>query len=1210
MKKNLTIPLFSWDKGKRKMFFMRLGLLKLMLIFGLMSTHAEVDSQTIISGLKLEEVDLSDALERVEELSSYDFVFNYNDLKGYKISVDIDETSLENCLDEVLKDVPFEYKTERDVVIISYKEAEAIEQIQQENKSVKGKVVDEKGEPLPGVSVILKGTTVGVATDINGNYSIRFDKTNTVLIFSFVGMISRQITYKGQRIQNVRLLVDSEQMEEVIVTGYQIIERRHVTSSVTSVKGSAMIEPIGNSIDKMIQGKIAGVTVINQSSTPGAAPKIRIRGASSITGNREPVWVVDGVMLTDPVPLSTEELNSMDKVNLIGNAISFINPEDIERIDVLKDASATAIYGVKAANGVIVISTKQGKKGKPRIHYSTSFNYMQRPDYDNLYRMNSKDRIEISEEMHRKGLKFTSFQPSRVGYEGSLMDLWDKKINYDGFNQQVKAFKENNTDWYDLLFSSRLSQTHNMSISGGSNKTKYYFSTGYSGNKGVSTGVDYTKYNSMLKLNMSLKKNLKLGVSLSYSSTDSKRPHSSIDLFKYAYETSRALPAYNTDGTNFLYANKESWNSSTFGQQLYDPIKFNIFDELDNTGKQRKNQRISSTFNLSWKINKMISFNTVMNISRSTSKGESWANAKSYYAQCQRGLPYGISPRSSDVNDFNIYSNKLPFGGELALSNISSNSYSVRNSLRLSKDFGKHSFSSNLGTEIRSNTYEGYSTKNFGYLPKRGKTFAEIDVDKYPSFGNVLATNRPKITDRTTNVLSYYATLSYVYNNKYILNYNVRADGSNKFGEDKANRFLPVWSVSGRWNVYQEEFLKNIDFISSFAIRASYGVQGNVSEDQVPNLILRMGGLDKYAQEYKSILDKVPNNKLKWEKTTSYNIGADFSFFNSRLSGSLELYKKEGRDQIISKEITTTNGATRVAINEGQIDNHGWEIAVRANILKTKDFNWSMSVNTGKNYNKVKSAGKSGTLSYKNYIDGTVVSDGMPLNTFYSYMYKSLDENGYPTFKNYNEKDEEGNYLIGSQKEAYARIFKSSGSRMADLTGGLSTSLRYKRFSLSSTFSFSFGSKMRLNSLYKDNGQELPFPQQNMSSDFSNRWKKSGDELFTNVPVLSDEPLLNSHSSIRKYPISSNMWEMYNNSDLRVVSGDFIRCRNVSLRYTFDNHICKKIGLKKISTSLNIGNVFVLKDSKLKGRDPEQVSLGSGSIPPQRTYSFTISTTL
>ena len=374
-------------------------------------------------------------------------------------------------------------------------------------------------------------------------------------------MKQQEVTWKGNSL-NILLEDDSQNIGEVVITGYQEIDRRKLASSILSIKGSELIGGEHMSVDKMLQGRLPGVAVMNMSSTPGAAPKIRIRGSSSITGNREPVWVVDGIILEEPVNISTEELNSPDKINLIGNAIGSLNPEDIERVDILKDASATAIYGVKAANGVIVVTTKRGKNQKPSISYTATLGITAPPTYDKMFRMNSADRIDMSIEMQERGLSFGSYKPSDIGYEGALQHLWNKDINYNEFLSQVKTLKQLNTDWYDLLFRTAFTHQHSVSITGGNERSDYYMSVGYADNQSVTIHEGLERYNVLARINTKINRNLQLGLKVSGALSKAKHPHSSIDPYEYAYNTSRAIPMQTPSGDLHFYAHEAGYNGT------------------------------------------------------------------------------------------------------------------------------------------------------------------------------------------------------------------------------------------------------------------------------------------------------------------------------------------------------------------------------------------------------------------------------------------------------------------------------------------------------------------------------------------------------------------------------------------------------------------------------------------------------------------------
>ena len=1142
--------------------------------------------------LDLKEVTMETFLNTVKEKAGINMLYNsqmFDEVSLVTVKATNEPWNL--LLNRVLSPRGFTYATKNDIVVIKRKE--------QKKRVLEGKVVDDMGDEVSGVTILIvdKDENVGTMTDANGYFSLDLPADNTIVRISFVGMKTLEINTAKlnlEKKQTFQLVPDAKLLDEIVVTGYQEIDRRKLASSILSVKGADLIGGEYMSIDKMLQGRLPGVAVMNMSSTPGAAPKIRIRGSASITGNREPVWVVDGIILEERVNISTEELNSPDKINLIGNAISSLNPEDIERVDILKDASATAIYGVKAANGVIVVTTKRGKIQKPSISYTATLGITSPPTYDKMFRMNSSDRIDMSIEMQERGLSFGSYKPSDIGYEGALQHLWNKDITYQDFLSQVQVLKGLNTDWYDLLFHTAFTHQHSVSVTGGSENGDYYMSVGYANDQSVTTGENLERYNVLAKINTRINRNIRLGLKVSGSLSKTERPHSTIDVYQYAYNTSRAIPLRTASNDLYYYANAIGYTGS---------IPYNIVNELNHSGNKNDNSTIDATIDLDWKIASWMRFTSLFGISRGNVVQEDWADEQSYYISAMRMTPYGsILPNPVEDIQFAQQKCSLPFGGELATTNTRNTAYTWRNSMSFIQGFGKHEVSGSLGQEVRSSKYDGLKSTQYGYLPDRGRRFVDIDPTIWVKYSSLVRNNPDVVTDTKNNILSFYATAAYVYDSRYIFNFNIRTDGSNKFGQDKSVRFLPIWSVSSRWNVINEKFMKNVDFLNDLAVRASYGIQGNVHPDQTPNLIASLGSLETLPQEYVSKLHKLPNNKLKWEKTRSYNIAVDWAFWNNRINGSLDVYYKKGVDQVVTKNVAPSTGASSVSINDGDVENRGWDLAVSVVPIQTKDWMWSMSFNTGKNYNKVLNAGNS-AVTWQDYISGTLVSNGRAVNSFYSYKFDKLDAQGLPTFKDTNEKDENGNALVHSQQEMYDRAFVYSGKREPDLTGGFSTYLKYKNITFNALFSFSFGNNIRLNDLYESAMQSLPYPDQNMSSEFVNRWREPGDEEWTNIPALSDKSLSIDNKDVT-YRIADNKWDMYNKSDIRVVSGSFLRCRSMSIRYDLKREWLKPIYLKGASVSFDAGNVFVIKDKALKGRDPEQIGFGSRSIPPQRSYSL------
>lgn len=1182
---------YEFARGKCANKFMRMMKLTclLMFVFALHLSAASVAQQVVSA--KFSDQTLKEVFREIKAQTGFYFMYNSREVDvRQKVSAELDQVSLEKALEKIFEHLPYGFEITQGYVLIVARPKTVMDS-KTGKKEVRGVVTDEKGVKLPGVSVLIKGTGMGTVTNIEGSFKLNVPAEGDItLVFSFVGMESKEVK-ADTSFMRIVLKEEVEQMDEVVVTGYQMIDKRISSSSVASIKGEELIGGNAISIDQMLQGRLAGVAVLNQTSTPGAAPKIRIRGSSSITGNREPVWVVDGIPLDEPVQLSTEELNSMDRVNLIGNAISSLNPNDIERIDILKDASATAIYGVKAANGVIVVTTKKGKTGKPQVNYAGGISVMTPPSYKVMRLMNSEERVEVSEEMHKKGLQFYTYQPTSMGYEGALMDLWNKQISYDEFRHKVKDLKELNTDWYDLLFRASVSHQHTIAVSGATDNTNYYFSVGYANDQGVNKKEDLDRFNALVKVNTRFTPNLKIGMNMSGALTNTKRPHKSIDVYQYAAQTSRAIPAYDAEGELFYYDNAFGFSEN---------IPFNIFNELKESGSEVKNQALRFDVSLDWNIIPGLKFSSIIGLTTNNNYQTYWASEKSFYVSQLRGTPYG-TPLPTKVSDDFAAKSKIPMGGELVKEDTRNTRYTIRNSFAYHKFWENHQVSAMVGSEISSSKYDALKSTQWGYLPERGKKFVNIDFETWKGYAEMVAATPDVITDNLTNIVSWYGTFTYSYADRYIANFNIRTDGSNKFGQDKSVRFLPVWSASAKWNLHNEVFMTPVEWMDELAIRMSYGIQGNVHPDQTPNLIVQIGSRDNITKEYESTLYKLPNNSLKWEKTKSYNLGVDFSFFRSLFSGSLEVYKKIGEDQVVQKTLAPSTGANYVAINDGDVNNSGWELSVNVNPIRGKDWNWGISFNTAKNYNKVKNAGEELSVTWSDYVNGTLVRNGRSINSFYAYRFKGLNDEGLPTFYGESEKNENGEAIITTQEEAFDAAFVYAGRREPTLSGGFSTSVKYKRLTMNANFSFALGNKVRLNNLYYESGQALPFPQQNMSSEFTHRWREPGDK--TVIPALSDDAMAFGPYE-RKYSIANNRWDMYNKSDLRVVSGDFLRCRSLSLRYDVAPEWLHKFYITAASLSFDVSNPFVIKSKDLKGRDPEQVTMGSGTVPPQRGYSL------
>ena len=1186
------------------------------------SAFGEVASQNV--SLKCENVLLREVFKSLKQQTGYLFVFNEEELdKAARVSVSINNSTLAKALDRVLRGLPYTYEIIDDMVVIKPAPVKTTARDSVGRKvEVKGVVKDCKGELLPGVTVLIKGTAIGVATNVNGEYTIALDPKKQSLLFSFIGMRTKEVVWDGQKRLDVVLDDDCVSMDEVVVTGYQTIDKRKLTSSISSLTDKDLDFRGALTVDQMLEGKVPGLLAMTLSTMPGAATKMRLRGSSTFTGTREPLWVIDGIIYENPVPLSADEINSWDNINLIGNAITGLNPQDIERIDVLKDASATAIYGTRAANGVIVVTTKTGKVGKTSLSYNFNAGFMRRPTYDDFELMNSKERVEVSREIMDRGLYF-EYTPQRMGYEGLMMDYWDKKISFAEFQQGVSEMEGRNTDWFGALFRNSFSQSHDISLSGGNENTRYYFSFGYSSNKGTERGTDLQRLTARMNLSTRLRDNILLDIRLSGSLQDADYNPGDYSAFDEAYYTNRTIPVRNADGSLY-YVDRNVNVNRTANTNVY--AGYNILNEFANGGNNIVNKSLNLTASLNWEILPNLRYMGTVGLTTTTNLTEEWMGEKSFYVADLRGWDYGERP-AGDVPPKNIID-----GGVYSNSSMNQYDWTVRNQLNYNFTIKEiHHFNVDFGQEAKSTIYKGTASGQFpGYMNEQGKTFSRFPVVQngvdyeytqalkywFLQSGGVF----PTITDRRENALSFYATMTYTFKNLYSLNFNIRNDGSNRFGQYKNEKFNPVWSVSGRWNINDESFM-NCSWIETLALRGSYGYRGNVPNAS-PYLVIDTPRKQTASGELGALVQSFPNANLKWEKTSTVNIGLDWSFLHGRISGALEYYYSKSVDLITDRPVSLVNGMISLKINDGSAMNKGIDFNISTRNIDTENFKWRTTLSFSHTKNTVMRGAEviEGSVNtYSNYVSGSVVKKGVSVDGFYSYQFDCLDEYGLPRFKNLT-----GNSSNMTKEEFLSHIFTYSGTRTPSAFGSFSTEFMYKRLSLRAEFSYKFGYKVRMLRLYKDNGNILPYPEDNMNKVMAKRWRTSGDEAITNIPALSNATLsipgadtYPSEAEAYMYtmvdvpfrsaagPQTNAGWYMYDYSDLRVAKGDHIRVRAISLGYSLKGDWMKKAGINGLRMDFQVQNIGVIVfDKKLKGQDPDQVqSIGMPTLP---TYNLSV----
>lgn len=1178
MDSSLLLP----KRRHRKIYLIMKNMLILLFVFNL-GLHAKGLSQEVKKARYINAT-LVEVFEDLKEQSGFGILYKLHELEAdVRVNLDKENATVQEVLNEVLRNTDMHFKLQDDVIVI-YKEKTAFIQ-KKDDKLIKGKILDENGDPLPGANIIVQETGSGTITDTKGEFVLNVKTLPVTLNVTFIGFETKKIKLENNEYLKLKLISALNDLMEVVVTGYGEIEKRKLSSSVSTIKGEDVIELGTSNVDQMLEGKIAGLVSMENTGTPGAAPKIRIRGNSSITGNREPLWVVDGIILDDPVEISAAELNSADHVNLIGNAISSLNPEDIERIDVLKDASATAIYGTKAANGVIVVTTKKGKGGGMNVQYTNRFSVKTKPSYDQLNLMNSADRIAVSQEIFERGLSYLTL-PAPTSFEGAMYDWWSHSITFDEYQAQLLKYQKQNTDWFDVLFENSLSQKHNVSFSGSSGKLNYYASLSYQDDQGTVKGEEYKKYNAFTKLIFKFNKKLSLQLSLRASDSNKDYLHTSVDAYQYAYKTSRALAPYDENG-DLLFYNRSNGNNGTY-------LRYNVLGEIANSGREIENRSWNLSSFLKYKVTDWLRYENTIGYNVSNTTEESYVNNQSYYI---------AKLRRCNLEDFDVFDEglaqetEMPFGGILNRNTTSNSSYTFRNSLRLHKRLSKNEFDVNIGNEIRSNTYSGYQMSRGGYYPERGLTFAQIDHTRYPKYASWVKRNPDKAINNVQNYLSYYATFIYAYDNRYSVNFNYRTDGSNAFGQAKSNKFLPVYSSSFRWNGHNERFMANVNWISNLSLRGSYGIQGSVHPDMTPNLIVKQEPIDPISTEFGSSIVRLPNPKLRWEKTKSYNIGLDLGLFRNKFTLTAEYYHKKGEDQIVSKRVSSISGVNSISINAGDIVNKGYELAINATLLEKNVFLLSTNIIGFKNTNEVLTSNNEDTYTWMDYVSGNAYLPGNPVDGFYSYRFGGLNDKGLPTFEGIDPEDG------ATKEERFEKMFVYSGQRTPDVSGSFSVFAKYKRLRLNCLFSYSLGAKIRLNNLYSAMGQRLPQPYQNMTADFVNRWRQAGDEDHKIIPTLSSDKMSVRTSKYENY-IGNNFWQMYNHADMRVVSADYLKLSNITLAYDLSDGLCKKLRLKHVTLRAEGRSLHTWASKELNGQDPDHASFGYNTVPATPTYSF------
>ena len=1073
---------------------------------------------------------------------------------------------------------------------------------------ISGTVISQDdGMPVIGASVLVQGTKTGTVTDIDGNFTLD-DVEGKKLVISYVGMESQTVTARNG--MKVTLKADSHNLQEVVVTGMTVQDKRLFSGATTKVNANdAKIDGVAD-ISRSLEGRAAGVSVQNVSGTSGTAPKIRVRGATSIFGSSKPLWVVDGVIMEDVVDVSADDLSSGDANTLISSAIAGLNSDDIESFQILKDGSATSIYGARAMAGVIVVTTKKGRAGQAHINYTGEYTMRLKPSYSNFNIMNSQEQMGIYQELQQKGyLNFAeTANASNSGVYGKMYQLlsqYDPTTGQFGLantdaakTAYLRAAEFRNTNWFDELFSSSIMHNHSVSISGGTEKSQYYASLSAMYDPGWYLDSKVQRYTANVNTTYNINKWLDVNLIGNASYRKQKAPGSlsrevdpvtgavkrdfDINPYSYALNTSRAFDA------------------NEFYQRNYAP--FNIKDELANNYMDLNVNDFRISGSLTYKPIRQVRITLLGSAKGSSTSQEHNILDNSNQAQAYRAM--GTST-IRDNNPFlyhdpdNIYAlpiSVLPYGGIYERTDNSFFGWDTRFSVAYNNTFNDAHIV-NLYGGMETNSVDRHSTwfRGWGMQYTKGET----PLYAYQVFKKGQEDNSPYYTMENTHIRSvaWFATGTYSYKQRYSLTGTFRYEGTNYLGKATSARWLPTWNVSGAWNAHNEKWWGDA-FGSAWTnatLRLSYSLTGDRPPvtNSLPVIVANtpwrpFAGVQETGLDQ----DELGNSDLTYEKKREFNVGLDLGFLDNRINLTMDAYWRRNSD-LIGYANTQLFGQYQLA-NVAAMRSHGFEASLTTHNIKTKDFNWTTNLIFSYSKNKITDLYSRARII--DLVQGTGYPlEGYPVRSVFSIPFKGLDKEGLPLFL-----DQDGNITstgIYFQERNNTSFLKYEGPTDPTTTGSLGNVLTWKNWTLNIFVTYSFGNVVRLDPVFSNEYDDLS----SMPKEFKNRWTVPGDENKTNIPVIASAVQNKNNTNL------SYAYNAYNYSSERIAKGDFIRMKEISLGYDFPHKWVSAIGINTLSLKLQATNLFLIyADKKLNGQDPEFFNTGGVASPMAKQFTMTL----
>lgn len=1026
----------------------------------------------------------------------------------------------------------------------------------QVNRTITGKVVGaDDGLPLPGVSVRVNGGTGGTTTGSDGNYSLSVSADAKTLIFSYLGYTSQQVAIGTSNTHNVKLQLSTEQLAEVLVqVPYGSVTKKAFTGAEATITNKEIQKQQVTSVSRVLEGLIPGVQSSNGGGAPGSSAAIRIRGIGSVNANSAPLYVLDGVPFD--------------------GTISSISTDDIETVTVLKDAAASALYGARAANGVIMLTTKVGKRGAPKISASIKSGVSERgiPEYN---RVGPKDYYELMWEATRNANLAATNPATRLPYTRSEAGIAASNIiagptglAYNPFNVPGNQLIDPATgklnssaqllyqdNWADVLFQNANRNDMNLNISGGSETNDYLLSVGYIKEDGIAKFSDFDRLNARLKLNSTVKSWLNVG--LNVSSTLSNNTGD------FATGTATSNPFYFSRYMGPIYP---VWQRDAAGQIVIDPITND--KKLDwGVATQMGARPYAANSNL---------LGTLALDERSNKRSEGTANS---YAEIKflKDFAFKTTIGGNYYNSIGTgYQNSL-FGdavnvtGRSTKSDTRNLSYTFNQVLSWNKGFGSHSLRALAGHEFYSFNGKFMSATRTGFpFPGTSELAPAATLSGATSY-----TDEHKIE-------SYFSQVNYDFKQKYLLSASFRTDGSSRFYVD--NRWGNFFSVGAGWRISEESFLKNQEWINELKLRTSYGQQGNEDTFNYYSWqgLSSLGFNNVNAPG--SIVSTLPNRDLQWEKNAAFNIGADFQVFN-RLEGTFEYYTKVSDNLLFDVPLPLSTGVASITRNVGTMKNSGVELQLGYNAVQTKDFDYRLDLNLSHFKNEITK------LPQAEIVSGTKkLSVGHDIYAFWLREYAGVDPANGDALYYRDLKDADGKV---TGRETVNNINNGTyyyhGSAIPDMIGGVTNSIRYKGFDLSALVTFQVGGKF-YDGNYATLMQRGSYGQA-LHVDMLNRWQNPGD--VTDVPRLQ-RGVANQEGQSTRF----------------LFDADYLTVKNINFGYSLPKSLISRVGMTNMRAFVSADNIFI--STKREGMDPQRTFNGTSdfSYPVFRTFTFGLNVNL